>query len=256
MTTGTPRDRRVSLLVLLVLGAIVVWAGYLFVVTKYVPAADRGIFGDMFGGVAALFSALAFAGLLYAIFLQRDELALQRKELELTREELKGQKDQLEAQTKALNEQNAHQVLLSLFSDYKSPQMFLCVKSLWAFRRENGSDFVQQYENIRKRDDDELLRLSPDERIPAVLGTLHFQRNLVKNFYGFLSSLYHLGIIRSEVLYTYWDKADLEIIPQILIPIERQLGKALGKEDAFVEAALSELQRLYDDAPDMRQPTA
>jgi len=40
-------------------------------------------FGDMFGAVNTLFSGLAFAGLIYAILLQRSELELQRKELEL-----------------------------------------------------------------------------------------------------------------------------------------------------------------------------
>lgn len=54
--------------------------------------------GDAFGAVNALFSALAFAGLVYAIVLQRRELALQRKELRATRAELKGQREQLEAQ--------------------------------------------------------------------------------------------------------------------------------------------------------------
>jgi hypothetical protein len=41
----------------------------------------RGQFGDMFGGINSLFSGLAFAGLIYTIMLQRNELALQRKEL-------------------------------------------------------------------------------------------------------------------------------------------------------------------------------
>lgn len=50
--------------------------------------ASRGQFGDVFGSVNALFSGLAFTGLIYTVFLQREELALQRKELELTRQEL------------------------------------------------------------------------------------------------------------------------------------------------------------------------
>ena len=50
---------------------------------------ERGTFGDMFGAINALFSGLAFAGVIYAIFLQRKELELQREELVLTREELK-----------------------------------------------------------------------------------------------------------------------------------------------------------------------
>ena len=48
----------------------------------------RGQFGDIFGAVNALFSGLAFAGLIYAILLQREDLGLQREELKLTREEL------------------------------------------------------------------------------------------------------------------------------------------------------------------------
>ncbi len=49
----------------------------------------RGTFGDMFGGVNALFSGLAFSGIIITILLQRKELALQRQELKETREELK-----------------------------------------------------------------------------------------------------------------------------------------------------------------------
>jgi hypothetical protein len=48
-----------------------------------------GTFGDMFGSVNALFSGLAFAGVILAIFMQRDELSLQRQELEATRSELR-----------------------------------------------------------------------------------------------------------------------------------------------------------------------
>lgn len=49
---------------------------------------DRGTFGDMFGAINTLFSGLAFAGVIYAVFLQSKELKLQREELELTRNEL------------------------------------------------------------------------------------------------------------------------------------------------------------------------
>ena len=49
---------------------------------------ERGTFGDMFGVVNSLFSGLAFAGVIYTIFLQHKELSLQREELTLTRQEL------------------------------------------------------------------------------------------------------------------------------------------------------------------------
>lgn len=52
----------------------------------------------MFGGVTALFSGLAFAGMIYAIIMQSQELALQREELSLTRKELEAsRKEQAKA---------------------------------------------------------------------------------------------------------------------------------------------------------------
>jgi hypothetical protein len=84
---------------------------------RYGEPAGAGEFGDMFGGLNALFSGFAFVGLIYAILLQRRELQLQREELEDTRAELKGQKDQLEAQNRTLLRQtfdNAFFQLLGL----------------------------------------------------------------------------------------------------------------------------------------------
>ncbi|MBQ8437503.1 MAG: hypothetical protein IJX21_02005, partial [Alistipes sp.] len=42
---------------------------------------DRGTFGDKFGAVNALFSGLAFAGLIVTLLYQKEELKLQREEL-------------------------------------------------------------------------------------------------------------------------------------------------------------------------------
>ena len=53
----------------------------------YQDAQDAGAVGDAFGGVNALFSGLAFAGLVVTLFLQRQELELQRKELRCTLDE-------------------------------------------------------------------------------------------------------------------------------------------------------------------------
>lgn len=47
----------------------------------YSEPGDRGTAGDQFGGVTALFSGLAFAGLIITLYIQRKELELQRKEL-------------------------------------------------------------------------------------------------------------------------------------------------------------------------------
>ena len=59
----------------------------------------------MFGAINALFSGLAFAGIIFTILLQREELKLQRKELELTRDELTRTASSQEASEKALSKQ-------------------------------------------------------------------------------------------------------------------------------------------------------
>jgi hypothetical protein len=65
--------------------------------------AERGQFGDVFGSVNALFSGLAFTGVIMAILLQREELGLQREELRLSRTELQKSVAAQEETQKALN---------------------------------------------------------------------------------------------------------------------------------------------------------
>lgn len=104
-----------------ILGVIGIWgASALMIVIGAGSDADAmGLAGDGFGAINSLFSGLAFAGLIYAIFLQRDELRAQREELEMTREELKGQKAALQAQNETMNRQrfeNTFFQMLSLFN--------------------------------------------------------------------------------------------------------------------------------------------
>ncbi|MBE0599481.1 MAG: hypothetical protein IH614_19755 [Desulfuromonadales bacterium] len=91
-----------------VFGIILIWVGAglspLFWISDW---PTRGQFGDMFGAVNALFSGLAFAGVVLAIVLQRQELSLQREELKMTREELKRSAEAQEKSEEALRKQAA-----------------------------------------------------------------------------------------------------------------------------------------------------
>lgn len=72
---------------------------------KMGPAGNAGEYGDLFGGVNALFSGLAFATLIFTAILQKNELELQRAELTETREVMVGQREQMELQNKTLSKQ-------------------------------------------------------------------------------------------------------------------------------------------------------
>lgn len=65
----------------------------------------RGTFGDLFGAVNALFSGMAFAGLLYTIILQKHDINLQREEIAANRLELKKSAKAQQNSEKALKEQ-------------------------------------------------------------------------------------------------------------------------------------------------------
>lgn len=109
----------------------------------------RGQFGDMFGSVNALFSGLAFAGVILAIYLQKNELELQRKELQLTRRELEGQKQQLEVQNITLRKQNFENTLFQLlrFHNETTNSMEFTIND----RAIKGKDlFLHFYNNFRE----------------------------------------------------------------------------------------------------------
>lgn len=78
-----------------------------FSMVFFVPGENtRGTFGDQFGAVNALFSGLAFAGLIYTIVLQRRDLELQRHDLKLQRDELALTRQEMEEQTAEFEKQN------------------------------------------------------------------------------------------------------------------------------------------------------
>lgn len=81
---------------------------------------DRGTFGDMFGAINTLFSGLAFAGVVYAIFLQSNELELQREELHLTRTEIRKSADSQADQVKLMVQSAKLNALSSKLDTYTS----------------------------------------------------------------------------------------------------------------------------------------
>ena len=94
---------KTGLLIILIIFVLAFWLGNLAVGIYFFDNWDnRGQFGDLFGSINALFSGLAFLGLIYAILLQRKELSLQREELKLQREEMAGSRAELKDQVSAI----------------------------------------------------------------------------------------------------------------------------------------------------------
>ncbi len=95
-----------GLLTKMIILVIVIWMiSTVIIIVGLDNWSDRGTFGDLFGAVNALFSGLAFAGLIYTIVLQKQDLEIQRNEITLNRTELKKTAKAQQNSEKALIEQ-------------------------------------------------------------------------------------------------------------------------------------------------------
>jgi hypothetical protein len=72
---------------------------------------DRGDFGDYFGSLNTIFAGLAFAGVIWAIILQKRELALQRQEVKNSVEAQRDSAKSLADQIQEMRKQNELQLL-------------------------------------------------------------------------------------------------------------------------------------------------
>lgn len=98
------------------LAVFAIWLLSWILIDVFIADPDRGTFGDMFGAVNALFSGLAFAGLIVTLLYQKEELKLQREELAQTREELKGQREEFEEQNKTMKRQRFENTFFNMLS--------------------------------------------------------------------------------------------------------------------------------------------
>lgn len=108
---------------------------------------NRGTFGDMFGAVNALFSGLAFAGLIFTIRLQRkdiniqlDDFRRQTKVLQAQSDEAKRTADQLEQQQNIMNYQLVQSIVNNLI-EIKNGMHFSMVIKI------DGNQYSNEYGN-------------------------------------------------------------------------------------------------------------
>jgi hypothetical protein len=179
---------------------------------------DRGTFGDMFGAINALFSGLAFSGVVFAILLQRKELELQRKELELTRNELSGQKNEMELQNKTLLKQSFENTFFQLLRLQQEIVNSIDLrKSGNPSQVTTGRDCMHVFFN-RFRNDWDKEKKSENKKLEIVLLNdcyLDFYQDVQQDIGHYFRSLYHIVklVDRSDIpnkrLYTNLVRAQL-----------------------------------------------
>ncbi len=98
------------------LAVFAIWLLSWILIDVFIADSDRGTFGDKFGAINALFSGLAFAGLIVTLLYQKEELKLQREELKETRNELNAQKLEFQEQNKTMKRQRFENTFFNMLS--------------------------------------------------------------------------------------------------------------------------------------------
>lgn len=125
---------------------IVIWANTFWALhfDQEEGLGDIGKFGDMFGAVNALFSGLAFAGMIYAIVLQSRELGQTNIEMKVQNEMLELQKDELAKTNEMMEQQTESLKLQNKTLKLQNEEMLQTRKE---FQQQNRTLSIQRFEN-------------------------------------------------------------------------------------------------------------
>ena len=194
-----------------------------FSMVFFVPGENtRGTFGDQFGAVNALFSGLAFTGLIYTIILQRRDLEIQRHDLKLQREEIALNRKEMEEQTAEFEKQNEtlkiqrfENTFFNMLSQFQE-----VVNSLTASYKSRGEEIVVGGREVFKAgfEDMSVFVAIPDgnrelRRYKGIQGTLkseglegYVKADVPSNFDHYFRLLYRiLKFVKDTPLITEFD---------------------------------------------------
>ncbi len=137
-----------------------------------------------------------------------------------------------------------HLMFSELWKEYQSPEMLKALRRLHDFYDECGhseDNLVSAYKR---------LYWSVHSEGP----TLHYYRRYVSHFFQKAASLIAQGLLDQRAFYGSWNRGDLRIIPEVLIPVEARALPALWGETEFSKDSLPKrlrtLGELFANAPD------
>jgi hypothetical protein len=121
-------------------------------------------------------------------------------------------------------------MLKELMNIYSTPEMASAVKELWIFYRQRCNAEPQkvseEFKNCRRMSD-------------ITFKNIDNARRVVSHFYQLMSVMYQrwtkwplinrISILDTRLLFQVWHEKDLKIIPNIIIPLEKELASSLGE---------------------------
>jgi hypothetical protein len=208
-----------------------------------------GVFGDSFGAINSLFSGLALSGIIYTIYLQREELSLQRKELSDTRKEFAIQNQTLKKQrfeTTFFSLLSLHHSIVDKISIEISGSILKGGESLQHLRRE----FKEMYRLRQEELGNPLVNLTsigPHRSTVMNVFTPFYNKNeehfgqCFKNFVTLARFTKESDLISDKEKALYYEiiVTQIHACETILLFYYFQVGQGYYFKDLFVELKLS-----------------
>lgn len=219
--------------------------------STWIQHLNPGEFGDLFGSINALFSGLAFAGLIYTIILQKKELSLQRDELSSTRIEIQGQKEQLEKQTIALNLQNFENTFFQLLRFHNEITASLELSDQYSTKRSGRDSFGLMREILERKLQKVTNASNIDDKVRQAYED--FYKDYQPLIGHYFRNLYHLinlvdkaEMLPNKRVYTNLIRAQLSSYELVLL-----FYNCLSKHGVETLKPLAERYALFKDLPEI-----
>lgn len=241
--------------------AVLVAAIYFALVAWYYSEAEwgwrvddkRAAFGSSFGALAAIFSGLAFLGVILTIRQSARQFRDERLANNLTELfKLYSSEPMLRAvQGLHLWSENismCHNVTLNAGAGGNLSSLPDASNDLTAWWKENG--FSDEY--FVAIHDAYLIEVKKFERLLAsgapTADTIHNWRRQVSHFYRYLALLRCHELLPKEFALAYWSHNDRKIIPKVLIPADAHLNRKVADKPLGSGDPKWELLEFYDES--------
>lgn len=148
-----------------------------------------------------------------------------------------------------------HELMNDFFREYRSNEIGQSVKVMWDFWRTCGGSVEKFNDPIVKNKIVSKYGRHYDSKASSKVNSLHNHRRRISNFFQNIAILVEDDKEMKEIIYEVWYKRDLQIIPEIIVPIEMECLQKKINGVAIVEPSkypkyMKSMIRLYDNAKD------
>ena len=129
------------------------------------------------------------------------------------------------------NKRRNFQFLCEQNNLHASDEVFMGTRRLWELYRKDRNSFQELYIEIMQEELLVLNNLPKEKQLEFQRNTLHYQRKLVTQFWRNLALAMKFKLLPEKQAYCTWAKSTVEIIPKVLLPIEKRLAGQINVSD-------------------------